>query len=180
MGFYADLHIHSKHSYAASKDCDLERLSLWGRKKGLTVVATGDFTHPAWFAELQEKLAPAEPGLFRLREDLDKAVRAMLPLSCRDKPNPFHAVCGGLHHLPKRGQDAQDPPPGLCPHPAPSAMDWQEAGPHRQHRSGWPPHFRIGFPPFAGDHPGGWRGLLPGAGPYLDPLVRRVRRQIRV
>lgn len=89
MGFYADLHIHSKHSYATSKDCDLERLSLWGRKKGLSVVATGDFTHPAWFAELQEKLAPAEPGLFRLREDLDKAVRAMLPLSCRDNPIRF-------------------------------------------------------------------------------------------
>ena len=36
------------------------------------MVATGDFTHPAWCAELKDKLVPAEPGLFRLREDREK------------------------------------------------------------------------------------------------------------
>ena len=67
MRFYADLHVHSKYSRATSKDCDLEHLSLWGRKKGISVIGTGDFTHPAWFSEIKEKLVPAEPGLFRLR-----------------------------------------------------------------------------------------------------------------
>ena len=33
---------------------------------GINVIATGDFTHPSWFGELQEKLIPAEPGLFAL------------------------------------------------------------------------------------------------------------------
>ena len=83
MRFYADLHIHSKYSRATSRDCDLENLAYWGRKKGITVIGTGDFTHPAWIAEIKEKLIPAEPGLFRLREDIEKAVFAKLPPSCR-------------------------------------------------------------------------------------------------
>ena len=82
MPFYADLHIHSKYSRATSKDCDLERLSFWGRKKGITVVGTGDFTHPAWFSEISEKLVPAEPGPLRLRDDIEKAVTEKLPGSC--------------------------------------------------------------------------------------------------
>ena len=82
MRFYADLHVHSKYSRATSKDCDLEHLSLWGHKKGITVIGTGDFTHPAWFSEIKEKLVPAEPGLFRLRDDIEKEVVAKLPGSC--------------------------------------------------------------------------------------------------
>ena len=82
MRFYADLHVHSKYSRATSKDCDLEHLSLWGRKKGISVIGTGDFTHPAWFSEIKEKLVPAEPGLFRLRGDIDKEVTGKLPGSC--------------------------------------------------------------------------------------------------
>ena len=83
MTFYADLHVHSKYSRATSRNCDLEHLALWARKKGIGVVATGDFTHPAWRAELKEKLVPAEPGLFRLRADLERAVEERLPRACR-------------------------------------------------------------------------------------------------
>lgn len=82
MAFYADLHIHSKYSRATSKHCDLEHLALWGRKKGITVIGSGDFTHPAWLAELKDKLLPAEPGLFRLRPDLASAVSRRLPHAC--------------------------------------------------------------------------------------------------
>ena len=83
MAFYADLHIHSKYSRATSKNCDLEHLAIWARKKGIGVVGTGDFTHPAWTAELKDKLVPAEPGLFRLRPDLEKRVEEQLPLACQ-------------------------------------------------------------------------------------------------
>ena len=69
--FYADLHLHSKYSRATSRDLDLEHLAVWGRKKGLGLVATGDFTHPAWMAEIKEKLVPAEPGLFKLRPEIE-------------------------------------------------------------------------------------------------------------
>ena len=82
MRFYADLHIHSKYSRACSKDCDIEHLTWWARRKGITVVGTGDFTHPAWFGHLREVLEPAEPGLFRLRPELDAEMSAGMPASC--------------------------------------------------------------------------------------------------
>jgi DNA helicase-2/ATP-dependent DNA helicase PcrA len=74
MGFFADLHIHSKFSRATSRDLDLTHMALWARRKGVSVVGTGDFTHPGWFREIEEKLVPAEPGLFRLRPELERAV----------------------------------------------------------------------------------------------------------
>ena len=82
MPFYADLHVHSRFSRATSRNCDLEHLAIWARKKGIGVVGTGDFTHPAWRAELKEQLVPAEPGLFRLRPDLERAVEGQLPPAC--------------------------------------------------------------------------------------------------
>ncbi len=83
MRFYADLHIHSKYSRACSRDCDLEHLAWWARRKGITVLGTGDCTHPRWFEELRSTLIPAEPGLYRLRDDLDRAVARRLPPSCQ-------------------------------------------------------------------------------------------------
>ena len=67
MEFIADFHIHSKYSRATSRDMDLEALDRWAKIKGITVLGTGDFTHPEWFRNLKEKLEPAEPGLFCLK-----------------------------------------------------------------------------------------------------------------
>jgi DNA helicase II / ATP-dependent DNA helicase PcrA len=83
MIFYADLHVHSKYSRATSRDADLEHLALWARRKGITVVGTGDFTHPAWFEEIRDKLVPAEPGLFRLRPDIEREIERRLPPACQ-------------------------------------------------------------------------------------------------
>jgi DNA helicase II / ATP-dependent DNA helicase PcrA len=80
--FTADLHIHSRFSRACSKDCDIEHLSWWARRKGLTVLGTGDFTHPAWAAELKDTLVEAEPGLFRARPDLERRLDRDIPASC--------------------------------------------------------------------------------------------------
>lgn len=82
MFFYADLHVHSRYSRATSRDADLEHLALWARRKGITVVGTGDFTHPAWFEEIRTKLVPAEPGLFRLRPEIEREIERQLPASC--------------------------------------------------------------------------------------------------
>jgi uncharacterized protein (TIGR00375 family) len=81
--FYADLHIHSKFSRACSRDCDLEHLAWWAGRKGIRIVGTGDFTHPAWREELGAKLVPDAPGLFRLRPELERAVHETLPPACR-------------------------------------------------------------------------------------------------
>lgn len=67
--FIADFHIHSKYSRATSRQCVPEYLDLWARRKGLSLIGTGDFTHPAWREELKEKLEPAEEGLFRLKKE---------------------------------------------------------------------------------------------------------------
>lgn len=83
MPFIADLHIHSRYSRAVSKDMVPESLYRWAQLKGIGVVGTGDFTHPAWFAELQDKLEPAEPGLYRLKPELAKQVDSDVPESCR-------------------------------------------------------------------------------------------------
>jgi DNA helicase II / ATP-dependent DNA helicase PcrA len=83
MRFHADLHVHSKYSRATSRDLDLEHLAQWACRKGIGVVGTGDFTHPAWRAELKAKLVPAEPGLYRLRDDIEQAVAQALPAACR-------------------------------------------------------------------------------------------------
>jgi len=83
MRFHADLHVHSKYSRATSRDLDLEHLAAWACRKGIGVVATGDFTHPAWSAELKQKLVPAEPGLYRLRDDIEQAISQTLPAACR-------------------------------------------------------------------------------------------------
>ncbi len=74
MFFYSDLHIHSKYSRATSRDCNLEQLAFWAKKKGLSVISTGDFTHPAWFSEIKEKLVPAGNGVYRLRPDIEKTI----------------------------------------------------------------------------------------------------------
>jgi uncharacterized protein (TIGR00375 family) len=83
MRFHADLHVHSKYSRATSRDLDLEHLAEWAARKGIGVVGTGDFTHPAWAAELKSKLVPAEPGLFRLTPEIEKAVSERLPAACQ-------------------------------------------------------------------------------------------------
>jgi hypothetical protein len=89
MRFYADLHVHSKYSRATSRDLDLEHLAHWAARKGIGVVGTGDFCHPAWAAELKDKLVPAEPGLFRLRDDIEKVWRR----ACRPRAAPPSASC---------------------------------------------------------------------------------------
>lgn len=67
--YIADLHIHSRYSRATSRELTPENLELSARRKGIRLLGTGDFSHPAWRAELEEKLVPAEDGLYRLRKE---------------------------------------------------------------------------------------------------------------
>ncbi len=69
MIYFADLHVHSRYSRATSKECVLPEIARWAAIKGLRVLATGDFTHPAWSAEIKETLEEADNGLFRVKEE---------------------------------------------------------------------------------------------------------------
>lgn len=66
----ADLHIHSRYSRATSRDCTPEQLDYWARRKGIHLIGTGDFTHPAWREELKDKLQPCGNGLYTLKDSL--------------------------------------------------------------------------------------------------------------
>ncbi|MBM0229756.1 UvrD-helicase domain-containing protein [Micromonospora sp. ATA51] len=77
--FVADLHIHSKYSRACSRDLTLPNLGWWARRKGIGVLGTGDFTHPAWYDHLRETLHPAEPGLYRLSPEAERDIARRLP-----------------------------------------------------------------------------------------------------
>ena len=83
MKFIADLHVHSKFSRATAKNLDLENMYISAQLKGITVIGTGDFTHPGWFSEIKEKLIPAEQGLFQLKPDIAKICDECVFSSCR-------------------------------------------------------------------------------------------------
>ena len=85
MEFIADLHLHSHFSRATAKNLTLESLYVWAQKKGITLVGTGDFTHPGWIREIEEKLEPAAPGLFKLKDKFSAPLDVSVPASCRSK-----------------------------------------------------------------------------------------------
>ncbi|MCA9390186.1 DNA helicase UvrD [candidate division WWE3 bacterium] len=82
MRFIADLHLHSRFAYACSKTLSIEELTKWGMFKGITLLATGDFTHPLWFDELQNDLIPIGNGLFRPKDEIIESVKKVVPKSC--------------------------------------------------------------------------------------------------
>ncbi len=64
MRLIADLHLHSKYSRATSREMDVENMARWCKIKGISIVGTGDFTHPVWLRELKAKLKPTDRGLY--------------------------------------------------------------------------------------------------------------------
>ncbi len=78
MRIITDWHLHSRYSRACSKDLTLENNALWCEKKGVNVLGTADFTHPSWFAELEEKLVPAEQGMYKLKSGAHDGMRYMM------------------------------------------------------------------------------------------------------
>jgi len=79
MFFTADFHIHSPYSRATSKSLSFETLYQWARLKGVSLIGTGDFTHPAWLAQIKEKLVPDGKGLFKLKNENIPSLNIKLP-----------------------------------------------------------------------------------------------------
>jgi len=65
MEIIADLHLHSKHSRATSFNLSIDNLEKWGRIKGLNLLGTGDFQHPIYRKEIDEKLVEDDKGILR-------------------------------------------------------------------------------------------------------------------
>jgi len=75
----ADLHIHGRYSRATSEQMSIPEIARYSKIKGLSLVGTGDFTHPQWLREIKETLTPEQDtGLFRLASNAESTVRFML------------------------------------------------------------------------------------------------------
>jgi len=70
MRYIVDWHIHSKYSRACSKQLELPVIDQWCKRKGIQLVATGDWTHPAWFKHLKEQLIEVRQGIYRREQGI--------------------------------------------------------------------------------------------------------------
>jgi len=96
-----DLHIHSKYSRACSGQLELPKIATACVQKGVDICATGDYTHPGWFAHIKEALEEVEKsGLYKLKNATGKEanIRFILSteVSCiykhKDKTRRLHHV----------------------------------------------------------------------------------------
>lgn len=56
MSFAADLDLHSRYAYTCSKELTLANMTAWAKVKGIDLLYTADFTHPAWLSGLEDDL----------------------------------------------------------------------------------------------------------------------------
>ncbi len=67
MRIIADLHLHSRFSRAVSREMTIQNLYAHGRRKGIGLIATGDWTHPLWMKEIEQELEETGDGLLALK-----------------------------------------------------------------------------------------------------------------
>lgn len=65
MQTMADLHIHSRFSRATSHELNIPNLEKWAKIKGISLLGTGDFTHPLWLQELKDHLREDGTGILK-------------------------------------------------------------------------------------------------------------------
>ncbi|MCL4338073.1 endonuclease Q family protein [Patescibacteria group bacterium] len=71
MQYITDLQIHSKYSRAVSKDMVIPKIWDWAKRKGIAVMATGDWTHPLWMREIKQNLEEMGNGLLKLKSNIE-------------------------------------------------------------------------------------------------------------
>jgi len=68
MKVIADLQIHSKYSRAVSQEMVIPKIWEWAKRKGIALMATGDWTHPLWMREIKANLEETGRGLLKLKD----------------------------------------------------------------------------------------------------------------
>ena len=74
MQIIADLQLHSKFSRAVSKDMTIPGIYTWAQKKGIDLIATGDWTHPLWMKEIEENLEEMGNGMLKIKSNVTEEV----------------------------------------------------------------------------------------------------------
>ena len=92
-----DLHIHSKYSRACSPQLELPKIARACEEKGIDIVATGDYTHPAWFGHIKDCLTDENSGIYTLKNSQSRTKFILsTEVSCiyrhRDKTRRLHLV----------------------------------------------------------------------------------------
>jgi len=65
MKIIADLQIHSRFSRATSKNINLTNLEKYAKLKGISLLGTGDISHPIWLKELKNELTEDGSGILK-------------------------------------------------------------------------------------------------------------------
>ena len=79
MRTIVDWHIHSKYSRACSKQLELPIIDQWCARKGIDIVATGDWTHPEWFKHIKDSLSEKRQGIYELRPSTGSGNNEIFP-----------------------------------------------------------------------------------------------------
>ncbi len=95
MEFVTDLHLHSKYSRAVSRDMNLYNMALWGTKKGLDILSTGDWTHPLWRREIKQELIEDTEGIFKFKDDKNFKTRFILSVEI----SSIYSQNGKVHRI---------------------------------------------------------------------------------
>src|SRR5437667_9265746 len=91
--YVADLHLHSRFSRASSPQMTIPNLIVWGKRKGIHLLGTGDFTHPEWLGEIEDHLEQDSSGFLKPKEETE--VRFLLTTELETL---FH-VRGKMHKV---------------------------------------------------------------------------------
>lgn len=93
-----DLHIHSKYARACSPQLEIPNIAGVCEQKGINICGTGDFTHPSWFAHLEDELKEIDKtGLYTWKNG-ESATRFILTseIACiykhKDKVRRVHLI----------------------------------------------------------------------------------------
>jgi len=75
MQIIADLQLHSRFSRAVSPQMTIPNIAQWAGRKGIGLIATGDWTHPLWFREIMANLEEMGNGLLKLKNNAAEVTR---------------------------------------------------------------------------------------------------------
>ncbi len=74
MQYIADLQIHSKYARAVSPEMVIPKIWEWAMRKGIHIIATGDWTHPLWLKEIKTNLEELGNGLLKFKHNPEKGL----------------------------------------------------------------------------------------------------------
>ena len=173
--YIADLHTHSRYSRATSKECTPEYLDLWARRKGIHLIGSGDFTHPAWREELKEKLKPAEDGFYVLKKEY-----RIQDGNTRDHMIPRFVITGEISSIYKKCDKVRKVHSLLILPGLKAAENLSEKLEDRKSAFGRAADSWVGLQGFTGNHAGDNTRWHVRSGTHLDTAFFHVRSIFRI